>query len=176
MTRPGDPPPTLVDYLPADTVMFLDESHVLIGQLGGMFNGDRARKTVLVQYGFRLPSALDNRPLKFEEFEGKMRQVVFVSATPAEYERQHAGQVVEQSPVDDFFGRPRHPYSIGLLDSMPQSVAKGERLRMIAGTVPVPLSVYACGYDARSTPSGAPAVPPTRLAAIGSPTLESIKQ
>ncbi|UUX97644.1 excinuclease ABC subunit UvrB [Aquabacterium sp. J223] len=93
---PGDPPPTLVDYLPADALMFLDESHVLIGQLGGMFNGDRARKTVLVEYGFRLPSALDNRPLKFEEFERKMRQAVFVTATPADYEKQHAGQVVEQ--------------------------------------------------------------------------------
>ncbi len=93
---PGEPPPTLVDYLPADALMFLDESHVLIGQLGGMFNGDRARKTVLVEYGFRLPSALDNRPLKFEEFEKKMRQAVFVSATPADYEKTHAGQVVEQ--------------------------------------------------------------------------------
>jgi excinuclease ABC subunit B len=76
--------------------MFLDESHVMIGQLGGMYNGDRARKTTLVEYGFRLPSALDNRPLKFEEFESKMRQVVFVSATPAVYENEHAGQVVEQ--------------------------------------------------------------------------------
>jgi excinuclease ABC subunit B len=94
--QPGDPPPTLVDYLPKDSIMFLDESHVLIGQLGGMFNGDRARKTVLVEYGFRLPSALDNRPLKFEEFETKMRQAVFVSATPAAYEQEHAGQVVEQ--------------------------------------------------------------------------------
>ncbi|MCA0241277.1 MAG: excinuclease ABC subunit UvrB [Proteobacteria bacterium] len=93
---PGDPPPTLVDYLPADALMFLDESHVLIGQLGGMFNGDRARKTTLVEYGFRLPSALDNRPLKFEEFERKVRQAVFVSATPADYEKTHAGQVVEQ--------------------------------------------------------------------------------
>ncbi|MBL8330446.1 MAG: excinuclease ABC subunit UvrB [Rubrivivax sp.] len=93
---PGEPPPTLVDYLARDALMFLDESHVLIGQLGGMFNGDRARKTVLVEFGFRLPSALDNRPLKFEEFERKMRQAVFVSATPAEYERTHAGQVVEQ--------------------------------------------------------------------------------
>jgi excinuclease ABC subunit B len=93
---PGEPPPTLVDYLPADALMFLDESHVLIGQFGGMFNGDRARKTVLVEYGFRLPSALDNRPLKFEEFEKKMRQAIFVSATPAAYEQQHAGQVVEQ--------------------------------------------------------------------------------
>ncbi|HEX6721515.1 MAG TPA: excinuclease ABC subunit UvrB [Burkholderiaceae bacterium] len=93
---PGEPPPTLVDYLPNDAVMFLDESHVLIGQLGGMYNGDRARKEVLVEYGFRLPSALDNRPLKFAEFERKMRQAMFVSATPADYERQHAGQVVEQ--------------------------------------------------------------------------------
>lgn len=93
---PGDPPPTLVDYLPQDALMFLDESHVMIGQLNGMYNGDRARKTTLVEYGFRLPSALDNRPLKFPEFEGKMRQVVFVSATPADYEKTHAGAVVEQ--------------------------------------------------------------------------------
>ena len=86
---PGEPPPTLVDYLPSDALMFLDESHVMIGQLGGMYNGDRARKTTLVDYGFRLPSALDNRPLKFEEFERKMRQAVFVSATPADYETAH---------------------------------------------------------------------------------------
>ncbi|MEK6667955.1 MAG: excinuclease ABC subunit UvrB [Pseudomonadota bacterium] len=94
--NPGDPPPTLVDYMPPDALMFLDESHVMIGQLGGMYNGDRARKTTLVEYGFRLPSALDNRPLKFDEFEGKMRQVVFVTATPAAYEQQHSGQIVEQ--------------------------------------------------------------------------------
>ena len=93
---PGEAPPTLVDYLPADALMFLDESHVLIGQFGGMYNGDRARKTTLVEYGFRLPSALDNRPLKFDEFERKMRQAVFVSATPADYEKRQAGQVVEQ--------------------------------------------------------------------------------
>ncbi|MGC9163704.1 MAG: excinuclease ABC subunit UvrB [Thiomonas sp.] len=93
---PGEPPPTLVDYLPPDAIMFLDESHVLIGQFNGMYNGDRARKQTLVDYGFRLPSALDNRPLKFEEFERKMRQVIFVSATPADYEEQHADQVVEQ--------------------------------------------------------------------------------
>jgi excinuclease ABC subunit B len=93
---PGQPPSTLVDYLPKDALMFLDESHVLIGQFGGMYNGDRARKTTLVEYGFRLPSALDNRPLKFDEFEGKMRQVMFISATPAAYEKEHAGQVVEQ--------------------------------------------------------------------------------
>jgi excinuclease ABC subunit B len=93
---PGEPPPTLVDYLPPDAVMFLDESHVLIGQLNGMYNGDRARKQTLVDYGFRLPSALDNRPLKFEEFERKMRQVIFVSATPGEYEEQRSDQIVEQ--------------------------------------------------------------------------------
>jgi excinuclease ABC subunit B len=93
---PGDPPSVLVDYLPPDAIMFLDESHVLIGQLGGMYNGDRSRKATLVEYGFRLPSALDNRPLKFEEFERKMRQAIFVSATPADYEKTHAGQVVEQ--------------------------------------------------------------------------------
>lgn len=92
----GDPPPTLVDYLPSDALMFLDESHVMIGQLNGMYNGDRSRKTNLVDYGFRLPSALDNRPLRFDEFEGKMRQSVFVSATPANYELTHSGQVVEQ--------------------------------------------------------------------------------
>jgi excinuclease ABC subunit B len=93
---PGEPPSTMVDYLPKDALMFLDESHVLIGQLGGMYNGDRARKTTLVEYGFRLPSALDNRPLKFEEFERRMRQAIFVSATPADYEQRHAGAVVEQ--------------------------------------------------------------------------------
>jgi len=93
---PGEPPATLTDYLPKDALMFLDESHVLIGQFGGMYNGDRSRKTTLVEYGFRLPSALDNRPLKFEEFEQRMRQAIFVSATPAQWEKDHAGQVVEQ--------------------------------------------------------------------------------
>jgi excinuclease ABC subunit B len=93
---PGSAPSTLCDYLPKDAVMFLDESHVMIGQLNAMYNGDRARKTTLVAYGFRLPSALDNRPLKFEEFESKMRQAIFVSATPAAYEIAHAGRVVEQ--------------------------------------------------------------------------------
>jgi excinuclease ABC subunit B len=94
--KAGDPPPTLVDYLPDDALMFLDESHVMIGQLNAMYNGDRSRKQTLVDYGFRLPSALDNRPLKFEEFEGKMRQAVFVSATPADYETKRSAQVVEQ--------------------------------------------------------------------------------
>ena len=93
---PGSPPSTLCDYMPKNALMFLDESHVMIGQLNAMYNGDKSRKTTLVDYGFRLPSALDNRPLKFEEFETKMRQTIFVSATPAAYENEHAGQVVEQ--------------------------------------------------------------------------------
>lgn len=94
--QPGEPPPTLIDYLPDNALIFIDESHVAIGQVGGMYRGDRSRKENLVNYGFRLPSALDNRPLKFDEFEKRMRQAVFVSATPADYEKQHAGQVVEQ--------------------------------------------------------------------------------
>ena len=93
---PGDPPPTLIDYLPADALMFIDESHVMTGQLSGMYRGDRARKETLVTYGFRLPSAMDNRPLKMEEFEARMRQCVFVSATPGNYEKAITGQVVEQ--------------------------------------------------------------------------------
>ena len=95
--QPGEPPPTLVDYLPKDSLIFIDESHVTVGQLGGMYRGDRSRKQTLVDYGFRLPSALDNRPLKFEEFEPKMRQAVFVSATPSAYELDKSGgAVVEQ--------------------------------------------------------------------------------
>ncbi len=94
--KPGEPPPTLIDYLPKDAIMFIDESHVTVTQVGGMYKGDRSRKENLVDYGFRLPSALDNRPLKFEEFETLMPQTVFVSATPAKYEAEHAGQVVEQ--------------------------------------------------------------------------------
>lgn len=94
--KPGEAPPTLLDYLPPDALMFIDESHVAIGQVGAMYKGDRSRKENLVDYGFRLPSALDNRPLKFEEFERLMRQTIFVSATPSDYEKQHQGQVVEQ--------------------------------------------------------------------------------
>ncbi|MDR3390488.1 MAG: excinuclease ABC subunit UvrB [Sulfuriferula sp.] len=94
--KAGEPPPTLIDYLPSQALMIIDESHVTIPQIGGMYKGDRARKENLVNYGFRLPSALDNRPLRFDEFEHVMRQTVFVSATPAEYENQHQGQVVEQ--------------------------------------------------------------------------------
>ncbi|MBE0627756.1 MAG: excinuclease ABC subunit UvrB [Burkholderiales bacterium] len=94
--KAGEPPPTLIDYLPHDALMIIDESHVTIGQIGGMYKGDRSRKENLVDYGFRLPSALDNRPLRFDEFERMMKQTFFVSATPAEYERTHSAQVVEQ--------------------------------------------------------------------------------
>ncbi len=94
--KPGEPPPTLIDYLPHDAIMFIDESHVTIPQVGGMYKGDRARKENLVDYGFRLPSALDNRPLRFDEFESLMRRTIFVSATPSVYERDHQAQVVEQ--------------------------------------------------------------------------------
>jgi excinuclease ABC subunit B len=93
---PGEPPPTLIDYLPADALMIIDESHVTIPQLGGMYKGDRSRKETLVEYGFRLPSALDNRPLRFDEFERKMRRCVFVSATPADYELARSSQIAEQ--------------------------------------------------------------------------------
>ena len=94
--RRGEPPPTLIDYLPDNAIAFIDESHVTIPQVGGMYRGDRARKENLVNYGFRLPSALDNRPLRFDEFEKLLPQTIFVSATPAEYEHKHSGQVVEQ--------------------------------------------------------------------------------
>jgi len=94
--KPGEPPPTLLDYLPGNALMIIDESHVTVPQIGGMYKGDRSRKENLVNYGFRLPSALDNRPLRFEEFEKRMPQTVFVSATPADYEKNHSGQVVEQ--------------------------------------------------------------------------------
>jgi excinuclease ABC subunit B len=92
----GEPPPTLIDYMPRNSLMFIDESHVTVSQVGGMYHGDRSRKENLVNYGFRLPSALDNRPLKFEEFERLMPQTVFVSATPQKYENEHADQVAEQ--------------------------------------------------------------------------------
>ncbi|NOX91331.1 MAG: excinuclease ABC subunit UvrB [Gammaproteobacteria bacterium] len=92
----GDPPPTLIDYLPKEALLILDESHVTVPQIGGMYKGDRARKENLVQYGFRLPSALDNRPLRFDEFEHMMPQTIFVSATPSVYEAEHSGAVIEQ--------------------------------------------------------------------------------
>jgi len=132
--KPGEPPPTLVDYLPPDALMFMDESHVLVGQLNGMYNGDRARKTNLVDYGFRLPSALDNRPLRFDEFQSKMRQTVFVSATPAEYENEHADQVVEQvvrptGLVDPVISvRPASTQVDDLMSEISERIAKDERV------------------------------------------------
>ncbi|UJF24912.1 excinuclease ABC subunit UvrB [Suttonella sp. R2A3] len=92
----GEPPPTLHDYLPADAILMLDESHVTVPQLNGMYRGDRSRKETLVDYGFRLPSALDNRPLRFEEFETIAPQTIYISATPGDYEQEHSGQIVEQ--------------------------------------------------------------------------------
>lgn len=94
--EPGQPPYTLLDYFPQDFLVFIDESHVTVPQIGGMFNGDRSRKQTLVDFGFRLPSALDNRPLKFEEFEARVKQAVYVSATPADYEKKHSSIIVEQ--------------------------------------------------------------------------------
>ncbi len=132
--KPGEPPPTLVDYLPDDALMFLDESHVLMGQLNGMYNGDRARKTNLVDYGFRLPSALDNRPLRFDEFETKMRQTMFVSATPADYEKKNSGQIVEQvvrptGLVDpQVIVRPASTQVDDLMNEITDRVAKSERV------------------------------------------------
>ena len=131
---PGEPPPTLIDYLPADALMFIDESHVTIGQLGGMYRGDRARKETLVQYGFRLPSALDNRPLRMEEFEQRMRQTIFVSATPANYETEHSDQVVEQvvrptGLVDPLVEvRPALSQVDDLLGQAKIRIARGERV------------------------------------------------
>ena len=131
---PGAPPPTLIDYLAKDSLMFIDESHVTVTQIGGMFKGDRARKENLVDYGFRLPSALDNRPLKFEEFEVLMPQTIFVSATPAKYEAEHAGQVVEQlvrptgliDPVVEV--RPVTTQVDDLMSEIGKRIAVGERV------------------------------------------------
>jgi excinuclease ABC subunit B len=131
---PGEPPPTLIDYLPRNALVFVDESHVTIPQVGGMYKGDRARKENLVNYGFRLPSALDNRPLRFDEFEKLLPQTVFVSATPADYERAHAGQVVEQvvrptGLVDPMLEvRPAQTQVDDLLSEINVRVEKGERV------------------------------------------------
>lgn len=132
--QPGEPPPTLIDYLPPDALMVIDESHVTIPQVGGMYKGDRARKENLVNYGFRLPSALDNRPLRFDEFEKFLRRVVYVSATPADYEREHQGQVVEQvvrptGLVDPALEvRPATTQVDDLLSEINKRVALGERV------------------------------------------------
>ena len=103
--RPGQPPYTLIDYFPDDFIMMIDESHKTLPQIGGMYHGDQSRKQTLVDYGFRLPSALDNRPLNFEEFESKINQVMFVSATPGEYEKDHellrAEQVIRPTGLLD---------------------------------------------------------------------------
>jgi excinuclease ABC subunit B len=131
---PGEPPPTLIDYLPANALLIIDESHVTIPQVGGMYNGDRSRKETLVAYGFRLPSALDNRPLKFAEFERQMRQAIFVSATPSDYESKHAAQVVEQvvrptGLVDPtVIVRPATSQVDDLLSEVGKRVAVGERV------------------------------------------------
>ena len=133
--EPGEPPHTLLDYFPEDFVLFMDESHVATGQLNGMYNGDRSRKTTLVDYGFRLPSALDNRPLRFEEFEARVRQLVFVSATPGDYElRQSGGVIVEQvvrptglvDPAVEV--RPVGSQVDDLLEEIRKVTARGERV------------------------------------------------
>ncbi len=132
--NPGDPPPTLIDYLPPNALMFIDESHVTVPQVGGMYKGDRARKENLVDYGFRLPSALDNRPLRFDEFEAILRQTVFVSATPGPYEKLHEQQVVEQvarptgliDPVIEI--RPVDTQVDDLMSAINQRTARGERV------------------------------------------------
>jgi len=132
--NPGDPPPTLIDYLPPNAVMFIDESHVTVPQVGGMYKGDRARKENLVDYGFRLPSALDNRPLRFDEFEKIMRQTVFVSATPSTYEKEHQQRVVEQvvrptgliDPVIEI--RPVATQVDDLISAIVERTARGERV------------------------------------------------
>ena len=131
---PGEPPPTLIDYLPKDALMFFDESHVLLGQIGGMYRGDSARKETLVTYGFRLPSAKDNRPLRFDEFESKMRRAIFVSATPAGYELNHSSQIVEQvvrptGLVDpEVEVRPATTQVDDVLGEIKERIPKGQRI------------------------------------------------
>ena len=132
--QPGEPPPTLIDYLPKNSLMIIDESHVTVPQIGGMYKGDRVRKENLVDYGFRLPSALDNRPLRFDEFEAVMRQTIFVSATPSDYEAQHTAQVVEQlvrptGLVDpQIIVRPASTQVDDLLSEITKRVGVGERV------------------------------------------------
>ncbi len=131
---PGEPPPTLFDYIPKDALVVVDESHVTIPQLGGMYKGDRSRKETLVEYGFRLPSALDNRPLRFEEWERRVPQLIFVSATPGPYEMEHSGRVVEQvvrptGLVDpQIIVRPASSQVDDLLSEIRVRVAQAERV------------------------------------------------
>ena len=130
----GEPPPTLFDYLPKNALLVIDESHVTIPQLGGMYKGDRSRKETLVEYGFRLPSALDNRPLRFDEWETLSPQMIFVSATPGDYEAENAGQVVEQvvrptGLVDpEVIVRPASTQVDDLFEELRTTVAKGDRV------------------------------------------------
>lgn len=132
--KPGEPPACLLDYFPADSIMFFDESHVTMGQIGGMYRGNLSRKTTLVEYGFRLPSALDNRPLRFDEFEHKMRRSIFVSATPAQWELEHSAQVVEQvvRPTGlldpEVEVRPAKTQVDDVLSEIYERTAKGERV------------------------------------------------
>ncbi|WP_461517764.1 excinuclease ABC subunit UvrB [Porticoccus sp.] len=132
--EPGEAPPTLYDYLPADALMVIDESHVTIPQLGGMYRGDRSRKETLVEYGFRLPSALDNRPMRFDEWERLAPQMIFVSATPAKYEAEKTGQIVEQvvrptGLIDPQIEvRPASSQVDDVLSEISESVAKNERV------------------------------------------------
>src|SRR5690606_34862372 len=132
--NPGEPPPTLFDYLPADSLLVIDESHVSVPQIGAMYKGDRSRKETLVEYGFRLPSALDNRPLRFDEWESLAPQMIFVSATPGNYEAEHAGQVVEQvvrptGLVDpEIEVRPASSQVDDVLSEISKCVALGERV------------------------------------------------
>jgi excinuclease ABC subunit B len=155
---PGEPPPTLLDYFPNDFLCIIDESHVTVPQVGGMFHGDRSRKQTLVDFGFRLPSALDNRPLMFEEFEDRIRQVVFVSATPRPYELEHCeGEVVEQlirptgllDPVVEV--RPATHQVDDLLAEIRIVVARGERVLVTTLTkrMAEDLSTYLAEVDVR---------------------------
>jgi excinuclease ABC subunit B len=131
---PGEPPPTLFEYLPDNALVLIDESHVTIPQIGGMYRGDRSRKETLVEYGFRLPSALDNRPMKFEEWEAIVPQAIYVSATPGHYELEHAGRTVEQvvrptglvDPIVEV--RPARTQVDDLLAEIRLTVAEGDRV------------------------------------------------
>ncbi len=138
--KPGSTPATLIDYLPDDALIIVDESHVTIGQIGGMYNGDRARKTTLVEFGFRLPSALDNRPLKFAEFENKIKQCICISATPANYELEHSSSIIEQvvrptgllDPIIEV--RPVASQVDDLLSEIHKKVTNNERILVITLT------------------------------------------
>lgn len=151
--RPGEPPPTLLDYLPKDTLIIVDESHQTIPQIRGMYHGDRSRKETLVEYGFRLPSALDNRPLTFEEWEARVGQVIFVSATPGDYELEKAGgEVVEQvvRPTGlldpEVEVRPVRGQVDDLLEEIRQRVARGERV--LVTTLTKRMAEDLCAYYA----------------------------